>query len=220
MSPRSTGVISTCKRPASRRDRSRRSVASFVRRSTWSRISVRNSRLVGSSMSSSVMSSTWPPSAKWAFAARGRRWRWTRVARARASRAARACDRKPGASSPSSSALRIHHGLVEAAAGDPVRGPLEPVHPPREDPREEDSTSAAASRARTPAARRRSRTSETVSRASSSGAETSRSCFLRTELRPRRPATPLRDDAVRRPAALSRPQRDRVLLFRGAARRS
>jgi hypothetical protein len=29
---------------------------------------------------------------------------------------------------------RIHHRLVEEAAGDPVRGALEPVHSPREDP--------------------------------------------------------------------------------------
>ena len=61
-SPRSTGSCSTCIRPASSRERSSRSVASFASRSTCSRIVSRNSWRVASSTSSSAISSRKPPS--------------------------------------------------------------------------------------------------------------------------------------------------------------
>ncbi len=61
---RSTGSGCSATEPASSRDRSSRSTASFCSRSTCSAIVSRNSRLVSSSSSSSRSSSTKPPSEK------------------------------------------------------------------------------------------------------------------------------------------------------------
>ena len=128
-SPRSTGSCSTRIRPASSRERSSRSVASFVRRSTCSRIVSRNSRRVSSSSSSSASSSRKPPSEK-----SGVRSSCDALAmnslRARSSLPSRTRMRSNASREFAELVVaRVDDRLVEAAAGDPLGCALEPPDP-------------------------------------------------------------------------------------------
>ena len=129
----STGSTSIRNGPASSRERSSRSVASFESRSTCSVIVSRNSRRVASSSSSSRKSSRKPPREKigvrssWeAFAmnsrrASSRRASWSRIR----SNAPASC---PTSSRPWSST-----GCSKSPDGDALGRLLEPPQPPRED---------------------------------------------------------------------------------------
>ena len=128
----STGSCSSRIGPASSRERSSRSVASFESRSTCSVIVSRNSRRVASSRSSSRKSSRKPPSEKIgvrssceALAMNSRRASSRRASRRR-------IRSKAAASSPSSSRPRSSTGCVEIAGGDPLGGAFQPANPARE----------------------------------------------------------------------------------------